>query len=69
MMISLSELERLIRQKRTLALNIHFDGEFRVHVRNSEAVGFTCAQKSHPTLSDALGEHFKNPAPDLFDLL
>lgn len=65
--ISLSDLEKVIRSKGTLAVNIIFDGEFKVHVRDSNEVGFTCAQLRHASLASALSEHF---APQLqIDLL
>lgn len=64
MTISLSELERLIRAKGILAVNIHFDGEFKVHVRKHEDVGFTCAQKQYSSLASALKEHF-DPQPQI----
>jgi len=69
MTISLSDVERAIRQQNVLGANIHFDGRvFRVHVRQSVNTGFLCAQQSHDTLAGALAEHFTADG-DLSDLL
>lgn len=67
--MTLDELERRMRLEGTLAVNIHLiDGLFRVHVRQSASVGFSCAQRGHATMASALREHF--PAEnDLSDLL
>ena len=58
-MNSLSDLAEAIRKSGAVAVNIHASpGGFRAHVRMSQAVGFSCAQKEHATLAAALNEHF-----------
>ncbi len=63
------ELERQMRSGEILAVNLQLHGgEFQVHVRHSRREGFTCAQKRHATLAEAIEEHFPSSA-DLSSLL
>lgn len=57
--MTLGDLERIIRERGILAVNIQFTGSFRVHIRETVEVGFTCAQAHHGSLEAALVEHFR----------
>lgn len=67
--ISVSELTRIMREQKLVAVNIQFhaDGLFRAHVRRGQQFAFTCAMKGHEDVGSALAEHFA--ATDLSDLL
>lgn len=69
-MKTIDTLEATMRANGIVACNLHLvEGEFQVHVRRSLDEGFVCAQRKHPTLAAAIGEHFVySPVVSVVDL-
>jgi hypothetical protein len=69
-MTRLEDLEAAMRANGIIACNIQFNnGEFQAHIRRNLDEGFICAQKRHPSIVSAIGEHFAySPVVSVVDL-